>query len=532
MLLTIIPFAEAAMLKFVQRLASEVKGTLSGFDRVRFRGTKRLLACVRGLAEFLWRQKILHKEFSAFAQETTARLRNSVEGNAEHLGRPVKYLQSTNISKEDTARAIAQNDGVRKGLIAVLGCVEPCLSFAVRGNRATKLLDLRLERMKCLHYYCYFLDAELGLLHARLQTWFPFTVQICLNGREWPAQQLRRAGIGYVQRANSFVDLADCEAAQALMDSQLRTHWPELLERILRASHPTYDQLLPKPDVPYYWSVDESEWATDMMFRSPAALARHMPRFVRHATEVLRSEDILRFLGRRLVAEHVPSCFTGEVVTDLKRRPEGVRVGHRLNRNWIKMYDKQGSVLRVETVINATKDFKVYRPKEGDENGPLDWRPLRKGVSDLHRRAEVSHKANTRYLESLATMTDPKSLGAIAKQLCQPVVDSKGRRVRALNPLAPVDVALLQAVSRGEFLINGFRNRDLRRLLFQAASTPKEQRRHAAAVTRKLRLLREHGVIRKVQNTHRYIVTETGRIALTALEAARQADTAKLLQAA
>lgn len=520
------------MLKFVQRFASQVKGTLAGFDRLRFRGTKRLLACVRGLAEFLWRQQILLKDFNAFAQETTARLRHSVESNAEQLGRPVKYLQSTNISKEDMARSIAQQDGVREGLIAALGCVEPCLSFTVRGNRTTKLLDLRLERMKCLHYYCYFLDPEVGWLHARLQTWFPFTVQICLNGREWLAQQLRRTGIGYVQRANSFIDLADVEAAQALMNSQLRTHWPQLLERILRASQPTYDQLLPGPDVPYYWSVDESEWATDVMFRSPAALGQHMSRFVRHATEVLQSEDVLRFLGRRLTAEHVPACFKGEVVTDLKRRPEGVRVGHRLNRNWIKMYDKQGSVLRVETVINDASDFKVYRPKEGDENGPLDWRVLRKGVSDLHRRAEVSHRANTRYLESLATTKETKSLGDITKQLCQPVLDAKSRRVRALNPLAPEDSALLQAVSRGEFLINGFRNRDLRPLLFQPASTPKDRRRQAAAVTRKLRLLREHGVIQKVHKTHRYIVTETGRIALTALAAARQADTAKLLEAA
>jgi hypothetical protein len=520
------------MLRFVQRFGSGISAVLSGFDRLRFRGSKRLLACVRGLAAYLWHQQILLKDFRTFALDTTAGIRRSVENHAKQLGRPVVYLNSTKISKEDQAREIAERDGVREGLIAVLACVEPCLSFAVRGNRATKLLDLRLEPMKCLHYYGYFQDAEVGLVHARLQTWFPFTVQICLNGREWLARQLDQAGIGYLRRANSFVALADAAAAQALMDRQLRTSWPPLLERILQATHPEYDCFLPGRPVPYYWTVDESEWATDVLFHSPAELAQRMPSWVRHGIEVLRSEDLLRFLGQKVTTEQgLHPCFQGEVVSDLKRRPEGVRVGHRLNRNWIKMYDKQGSVLRVETVINDGSDFKVYRPKEGDEKGPMDWRPLRKGVADLHRRAEVSQKANERYLDSLATTVDKKPLGQLAQHLCQPV-QWQGRRMRALNPLASADVQLLQAVTRGEFLINGFRNRDLRPLLFAAASTQAEQRRQTAAVTRKLRLLRAHGLIQKVSKTHRYVVTETGRSALTALEAARQADTDKLLQAA
>jgi hypothetical protein len=520
------------MLKFVQRFASHVCGVLSGFDRLRFRGTKRLLACVRGLASYLWTQQILFKDFATFAQDSTARLRRAIEDNAHALGRPVVYVPSTNTAKEDLARDIAQRDGIGSGLIAVLTCVEPCLSFAARGNRTTKLLDLRLERMKCLHYYCYFLDAEVGLVHARLQSWLPFTVQICLNGREWLAQQLDRAGVAYRRHANALVAVADVAAAQQLLEQQLTVCWPALLERLLQASHPGHEHLLPGRPVPYYWSVDESEWASDVLFASPAALAERMPQFVRHGMQALHSEDVLRFLGRKLPATgQLPTNFTGEVVSSLKRRPEGVRVGQRLNRNWIKMYDKQGSVLRVETVINDAGDFKVYRAKEGEEDGPKAWRQLRKGVADLHRRAEVSQKANERYLDWLAGVAEPRPLGEVAARLCQPV-RWQGRRVRALNPLAAEDVSLLQAVSRGEFLINGFRNRDLRELLYGEAASEAERRRQSGAVTRKLRLLRGHAVIQKVAKTHRYLLTEQGRTALTALEAARQADTAKLLQAA
>jgi hypothetical protein len=305
-----------------------------------------------------------------------------------------------------------------------------------------------------------------------------------------------------------------------------------LLERLLQASHPGHEHLLPGRPVPYYWSVDESKWASDVLFTSPQALAQCMPGFVRHGMQTLHSEDVLRFLGRQLPATgQLPANFTGEVVSSLKRRPEGVRVGHRLNRNWIKMYDKQGSVLRVETVINDASDFKVYRAKAGEQDGPKAWRQLRKGVADLHRRAEVSQKANERYLDSLAGVAETRPLGAVAARLCQPV-RWQGRRVRALNPLAAQEVSLLQAVSRGEFLLNGFRNRDLRELLYGEAGDQAARRRHSGVVTRKLRLLRAHGVIQKVAKTHRYLLTEQGRTALTALEAARRADTAKLLQAA
>jgi hypothetical protein len=285
--------------------------------------------------------------------------------------------------------------------------------------------------------------------------------------------------------------------------------------------------------VPYYWSLDESEWATDVMFRSPAALAELAPRFYRHGIETLRSRDVLAFLGRLVpAARKIHGNFAGEVITDLKERPEGKRIKHALNRNWIKMYDKQGSVLRVETVLNEPREFKVYRPKEGDDAGTKDWRYLRKGVADLHRRAEVSQHANERYLESLATIDETTPLGPLTETICRPV-SWAGKRVRGLNPLARKDARLLEAIAGGAFLLNGFRNRDLRPLLFGTSNRSlTEEKRQSAAVTRQIRLLRAHALVRKVPRSQRYQVTDKGRTLLTALAAARAADTAKLLEAA
>jgi hypothetical protein len=524
------------MKTFLQRFGSKITGILSGFDRLRLRGTKRLLAHVGGMMGFLWRVQVLLKDFDQYVQGRTGELCGVMEQAAREAQRPVLYLSSSNDSKEKLARAIAERDGVRDGLIAVLKCVEPCWSFGIYKNRETKKLELRSQQRKCLHYYHYYLHPQLGFLHTRLQTWFPFTMQVCLNGREWLARQLDQAGVGYVRQDNCIVAVEDLAKAQALLDEQLRVHWPKLLDELARQSNPLEPSWLGEPPIPYYWSADQSEWATDILFRSVADLQTLYPRLLWHGIHSLHCRDVLRFLGQRLTqAGAVPGWFRGEATTDLKERPEGMRLKHRVNHNSVKMYDKAytavGAALRLEATINDVSDFKVYRSKEGDEQGAKAWRTLRKGVADLHRRAEVSQQATDRYAESLATLEDRTPLAELAEPLCQPTT-WKGRRVRGLNPLAPEDAALLETVNRGEFLLNGFRNRDLRPLLCSAASTPAEAKRQSAAVSRKLRLLRAHGLIEKVSKTYRYRLSTKGRTAIAALLASRQADTAKLTQAA
>jgi len=520
---------------FLQRHAEKVIGMLNGWDRIRLRGTLRWLANVRGMTSYLSAASVLLKDFKAYVQRSTDEIRQATARTAEAAGRPVVYLASSATRKEDVAREIARRDGIQEGLICVLTCVEPCWSYNIRRNAETKHLELHGGILKCLHQYFYFHDPLVGFMHARLQTWFPFNMYICLNGREWLARQMDAEGIDYLRRDNCFVQVADIERAQKLLDRQLGISWTSLLNRIANQTNPARKTIFGQHalDIDYYWSVEESEWASDILFRSAANLKALYPRLIRHGMQTMGSADVMRFLGRK-VPQHggVHGRFLGQVVTDLKDRPEGMRIKHRLNRNAIKMYDKQGSVLRVETTINDARDMKVYRTKEGKAKQGKSWQRLRKGIADMHRRARICQAANERYLDSMATVEDTTSLEELAAQLCQPA-ELDGRRVRALNPFSVDDAKLLQAVNRGEFLLNGFRNRDLRSLLFGSAETsPQETRRKASAVTRKLRLLRAHGLIRKVPTTHRYLVTDSGRSAIAALLAARQADTAKLAQLA
>jgi hypothetical protein len=518
------------MKAFLQRFAVLVLGVLCGFDRLRFRGSKRQLCHDAGIMSYLGYRGILLKEYTEYVKDNTATLCHALQQPAEEADLYC-YLNNCQVSKEETALQMAAKHQRTEGLIAVLGCVEPCMTAKVHKIRKTKMLELRVEEGRCKHYYHYYLDPKYGLRYTRLQTWFPYTCHAGLNGRDWLAQQMTAAGIAFEKKDNCFAWVEDFAAAQQLLDAQLRTEWAPLLDSWVSQSNPLEATLLETP-VPYYWSVETAEYATDMAFHSAADLASVYPLFVQHAYATLQSTDLLRFMGYHVRKDGKPSLnLPGEVVSKIEELDQGMRVKFEILCNLLKIYDKFGVVLRLENLLRDVRHFKVLRHREGDDEGPLEYLRMRKGVADLHGRAEAGEKINDRLAASLATVAEKTSLAELTQDLGKRQ-EWKGRPVRALNPLAEEDVALLQAVSRGEFAICGFRNRDIRALLFGAAEDSVEQKRASAKVTRLLRLLRGHGLILKISKTQRYQLTQKGRRSLSALLAARNANTEQLLQAA
>lgn len=509
---------------FLECHTNDVLGILNGFDRVRIRGTLRWLAHTRGMQSFLNAVGVPLTDFGSYVEDVTTQVKRATEAVCTTAGRPLHYLRRPDESKEQLARTIAARDGIETGLICTLKAVEACWSYDVHRDRAARRLVLVGSWRKCLHYYHYLVHPTFGFAYLRLQSWFPFTVHVGLNGREWLACQMDAAHLAYRRRENCFVWLADVAAAQQLADQQLTTRWDAALTALVRQLHPAHAAIFGGSPAHYYWSMEQSEWASDVLFRTPAALAALYPRLLLHGIQHVQSRDVMRYLGKHVTetGTGIHGHFAGEVVSELRERREGVRVKHRVNGNWIKMYDKQGSVLRIETVLNDPRDLRVYRAAEGDPRGPKAWRPLRKGVADVARRAELSQQANDRYLATLAAIEEPEPLGTLTRPLCRRV-RWHGRSVRAVNPFAAADSALLEAIARGGYLLTGFRNRDL--VQWGTAASP-------AAVTQQLRLLRAHEVIRKVPRTHRYLLTDRGRVIVAAILAARQADTATLMTAA
>jgi hypothetical protein len=500
---------------------------LSGFDRLVFRGTLIPLVMDGGMYTFLKRSGVRLLDFKSFVQRTSERVKSAALREANKHERPVRYLESGGVDKEAFARQLLKEHPVDRGLICALTTVEPCRSFEYHRSQDRRERGLKLRTRKCLHIYKYLLHPVFGFMSARIQTWFPFNIQVCLNGREWLGRQLaRKRRTDFKRYDNCFTWLGNPELAQRLMDQQLETDWAHELTAIARRLNPLHTEIFKPWPQDYYWSAYQSEWATDVLFENPKALASVYPALVEHATLHFASADVMRFLGRK--GTH--GNFTGELVSSFKHRPEGMRVKHWAHGNSIKMYDKAGSVLRIETTIAKTTDFKSFRPLQNDPKGKLAWRPLRKGIADLHRRAEVSQRSNETYLEALAAVDDDTPLATLFDQVCEPAT-YHGRRVRALRIGQAEDVELLKAISHGEFTTAGFRNRDLRHLLYPNGRhvTKEQERRLSAKVGRQLRLLRAHGLILKVQKSHLYRLTDKGRLLAAALFAARTASIKQLV---
>jgi hypothetical protein len=506
---------------FLEQHRDRVLGILSGFDRVLFRGTLRSISYRNGMDRFLGAQHVYYTGFSSFVNRLSDRIKEHALKVAQDQKRPYIYVESAGERKEDIAKGIMQRDRITGGLICILGCVEPCQSYHVRRNVETRMIELVSRERKCLHLYYYYLDREFGLMHVRLQSWAPYPIQVCLNGREYLARRMAKAGIGFEQRDNCFTRIDDLPKAQAMLDSLVTRKWQRFLNLLARRVNPL---IAPEAGLdlrPYYWTIRESEYATDVMFRSSDDLQAIYPALIDHAIHQFRCQDVLRFLGRR-----VNTRFNGEVTTSLLDRTEGVRIKHRVEGNSIKMYDKQGSVLRIETTINNPRVFRVCRPTIRDGRHSVAWIPMRKGVVDIARRAELGLSANRRYLEALSVVKRPAPTSRVLDPVSRRVV-REGRPYRALRPITAEEAELFGAILHGEYLVQGFRNKDLRRLLAGGEEKDPVRRRQASGrITRLLRLLRAHRLIRKVSSTTYYRITPRGHQVMTTALRIRSLDVA------
>ncbi len=493
------------MERFIVKHQAKIVGTISCFDRLLFKGYLPI-SYAEAMEGFMNRQGVLFKAFKRFASTCSEGIKEHAMDVARKAQRPFIYLNSP-VRKEEQAREIARRDGITQGLICVFSSVEACQSFKLKYGEGKPRLTPSMPRCLCLYFY--YLDREFGFMHIRLQTWFPFTVQIYLNGHEWLARKMEQHGLEHVQVENAFVRIDDCARAQRFADRFVKRDFPRILEAFARKVNPLLNDLL--HGMQHYWVIDQAEYATDILFKDRTALKDLYPQLLRHATVCFSAEDVLTFLGRKLNGN-----FQGEVMNSFKKRWPGARVKHRMKGNWIKMYDKHGCVLRVETVINHPYEFCVRR--EGKRQGVwgMGWYPMAKRVSNLYRYAEVCMSANRAYLDALAVVDDPARAYRLLNEVCEPIIKN-GRRRRGLNPLRKDDIALFAAVLRGEHFIHGFRNRDLApHLNLHYAKDPQQRKRHSARITRLLNLLHVHHLIAKIPRTRRYRLTLRGATLMSA----------------
>jgi len=510
---------------FLQRFASLVTGVLQGFDRLVFKGRLQRLYQPEGMGILLGLNGVQCSDFKKYAAGVTTKvLAASLVDRAKELQR-FRYLNSTKVDKDETAREFAAQHQVKEGLVCVLQCLEPCWTFEKRKNDEG-FWEIRCESGRCSHLYHYYIHPRFGWMYVRLQTWFPFDIQVGINGREWLARQMDQQGLKYERSDNKFLWIEDWQRAQQLMAEQLQTDWAGELDALQKEVHPLHPRLLGPMRLPYNWTAFQSEWATDVAFASEEVLQPLFDRWLRQAFLNYDAIDVLRFLGRsERITRHGP-----HVETSFYDRFDGKRIKHWLYENSLKLYSHH-NVLRSELTINNPNRINVRRRAQNDPKFAPMWRPIRRGIIDLPHRAQVGTAANERYLDALAGLAETRTVKDMAEPLTRRVPAPQGksakppRQVRGLNPLAAEDAALLAAISDPTWMIHGLRNRDLAATLYpKATEDAAERRRRSAHVTHLLRLLRAHGLLEKIPETHRYQISPDARLKIHALLAVRNAN--------
>jgi hypothetical protein len=332
------------MNEFTSRYSDQISGVITGFDRLVFRGNLSLIHDA-GMKGYLWANGVAWKDYAEHVADVSRQVKLAALAPIESAGRPVRYLSNGKESKEEIARAIALQDGITSGPICALTAVEPCLTWRVAGNRETKKLRLIRDIRQCLFVYHYWIDAVFGFMSARLQTWFPFALYVYMNGRAWLARQMDQAGMRYQRHDNCFSWTEDFSRAQALMDEQLKTDWATTLNGCASRIHPLFPRLTAHYPMQYHWTVFQSEWAMDIVFRDPEFLRRLYPQLIHLGMVGLSSPDVMRFMGKKVSSRgNGFGPHAHEVISDMKVRSEGVRIKHRLGKNSIKLYDKAYAV--------------------------------------------------------------------------------------------------------------------------------------------------------------------------------------------
>jgi len=488
---------------FHSKFASLISWNHSCFDRVIFKGHLPLSWAGQFESFVDYVLKMRRCDFLKYtAPQWSERLVEHAKDFAQEHGRIYEYYQGA-IDKDAWAKQQLHDAPVAVGLIGVLCVKETCPTFKLAPAEGRPGFVSRPVPQRVLYYY--FRDKDLGLIHVRLQTWAPFTCQVYVNGHEYVARKMTQQGIAFEQIDNAFVELSDPAKAQRIADRFPKLPWPTILEKYARQVNPLLHQEL--RGLSHYWVSDQAEFATDLRFVSSQALAGLFLRLLAFALLTFSPKKVFTYLGRRLHER-----FDGEVQTHYKSvREPGACIKHFLKKNWLKMYDKLGLLLRVETVINQPGEFKVFREcQHRDGTTSLGWYPMRKGVGNLHHYQSHALACNQRYLEALAVVDDPTPGYDDLRTLTEPQ-RQQGRSYAGFNPARADETRLFTAVLAGDHIAQGFRNRDIRAALYDKFQSPAERQRQSAAVGRMLKRLHVRGLVKKVSRTRRWCVTEQGR---------------------
>jgi hypothetical protein len=480
------------------RYRDRLSGILSCYDRIVITGTIPGACYAAGMTTFLHMHQIRIFDYTRFAEPLRERIRSKAQLLAVESGVTIEHVSKSHIRKEDLVAAVLKERGDHPGLVHIISAMEACDSYEPWHNKTNHKTYLKSKPGKCLHYYFYFQDEELGLIYLRVPTWCPFRLQFYCNGHNWLARMLTSHGIGYKMADNAFIDIDDWNRAQELADSFSPDHLHRILDRYAAMCCPVLDVF----DVSYHWSIMQIEYSTDLVFRSKQIMQPLYEELSRQAILSVKAEQVATFLGKKITPQ-----LAQEIGSRFATRIEGTCIKHRLGKASVKMYDKFGRVLRLETTTNDVTFFKHHRKVEHrDGTSERCFATIKKSIYSIIDLREVLLGCNKRYLEYLSSLDDFSAGHRNLDKLIGPQ-DVDGQKLKGLNFFDKTEQALMRSLQRPEFNLKGMRRADLKPYLSNLS---------AAGLSRQLWRFRKLGIIKKIAGTYRYYLTRLGRSVIAA----------------
>ena len=482
-----------------EKYADRINGTITCYDRIIIQGVIPNWSYPEGMTGYFYSRNMKIFSYAEFCKPLTEEVRENAEKIAKEHEINIEFIRKTQaFRKDDRIQEIINERGVTEGLVHIFSAMESCNSYKPWHDKETGRTFFKFDTGKCLHYYFYFIDRELGLCYLRVPTWCPFRLQFYMNGHNLLANKLYKRGIEYELLDNAFIDVSDIEMAQKLSD---RIN-PESLHKILDVFAKRYCPVAAEFEMNYAWTIMQIECATDVMFKKQEYLQPMYDEIIRTAIHTVRPDNIATFLGQRITY----NCKK-EAGNNFNQRILGTRIKHHMGDVSIKMYDKFGLVLRIESTCNDVGAFRVNRDvQHRDGSVTVDKAPMKKSIYSLYQLFTIMKAANYRYLEFISTFDDHSDGEGMLAETAKTVED-QGRSYRGFNFFDAKDLKILEAIDRGEFCIQGFQNTDIRKRLVNVSSS---------AMSRILKRLRLHGLIEKVSGSYKYLLTTLGKSVVVA----------------
>ncbi|MEI6822898.1 MAG: MarR family transcriptional regulator [Bacteroidota bacterium] len=471
---------------------NKISCVLSCYDRLIIYGTLPEISYSQGMTTYMYQNNVKIFDYPRFAEPYKEIIKINAERIAKENDIEIEFIRKSGIRKESIIADKLEKRGNQPGIVHIISAMETCNTYKPWHNKASGKTYLVPDQSKCLHYYFYFMDPQLGLGYVRVPTWCPFRLQVYINGHNLLAAELKQAGINYTMIDNAFDSIEDINKAQELSDNISIEKLHRKLDEFAWQFCPVYKEL----KLRYHWNVMQAEYATDIVFKTQKDLQSIYSELIATAIHTVKPDNIATFLGHKLVPR-----YEGEMGNNYTVRIEGSRIKHTMGIASIKMYDKFSKILRIETTTNDISFFKHYREVvHRDGTTSYQIAALKKNIYSLSFLKDNLKAANKRYLEFISAF-DNKEIGRARIEKITSSKSENNRNYKGFNLFNKDDVAILLTIMRGEFNISGLRNKNLQKLLGFSGNK----------ISRLIKRLRVHGLIKKASDSYKYYITKAGK---------------------